>query len=91
MLLLTLITLSLNIQSIIAETPDANGLLLAQKVLAIERLLYIPGTIAFPVTPCNLTLNGHGNDVALGAQTAAQWVRAAFHDFITYDATTQTG
>jgi hypothetical protein len=58
MLLLTIITLFLQFQGLNAEIPDQNGLYLADKVLAIERLMLTPGTIDFQVGPCNLDLNG---------------------------------
>ncbi|KAG4423745.1 hypothetical protein IFR04_003170 [Cadophora malorum] len=90
MLGLTLLTTLLYITGIAAQALDANGLSLADKVLGIERLLLTPGTIIFPVTPCNLTLNGPPPEIS-GAQTAAQWVRTVFHDVITADVAAGTG
>ncbi|KAG4443010.1 hypothetical protein IFR05_001541 [Cadophora sp. M221] len=90
MLGFTLITIILHVAGINAQALDSNGLSLADKVLGIERLLLTPGTIIFPVTPCNLTLNGPPADIS-GAQTAAQWVRTVFHDFITADVAAGTG
>jgi hypothetical protein len=58
MLFLAVITLLLQLQGLNAEIPDQNGLYLADKVLAIERLMLTPGTIDFQVAPCNLDLNG---------------------------------
>ncbi|KAH7416673.1 heme peroxidase [Cadophora sp. MPI-SDFR-AT-0126] len=80
----------LHVTGLAAQALDSNGLSLADKVLGIERLLLTPGTIIFPVTPCNLTLNGPPADIS-GAQTAAQWVRTVFHDFITADVAAGTG
>ncbi|KAH7348930.1 heme peroxidase [Rhexocercosporidium sp. MPI-PUGE-AT-0058] len=85
-----LLTILLQVTGNAAQALDSNGLSLADKVLAIERLLLTPGTIIFPVTPCNLTLNGPPADIS-GAQTAAQWVRTVFHDFITADVAAGTG
>ncbi len=90
MLVILLLTLCLYFQRLAAQTLDVNGISLAEKVLAIERLLLTPGTIIFPVTPCNLTLNGPPPEIS-GAQTAAQWVRTVFHDFITADVAAGTG
>ncbi|KAL2064556.1 hypothetical protein VTL71DRAFT_3693 [Oculimacula yallundae] len=80
----------LQITGLAAQDLDANGLSLADKVLGVERLLLTPGTIIFPVTPCNLTLNGPPIEMS-GAQTAAQWVRTVFHDFITANISAGTG
>ncbi|CZT51102.1 uncharacterized protein RSE6_12189 [Rhynchosporium secalis] len=80
----------LQVTGFFAQDLDSNGLSLADKVLAIERLLLTPGTIIFPVTPCNLTLNGPPPEIS-GAQTAAQWVRTVFHDFITANISAGTG
>jgi len=93
MLILTLITFFLQFQSLNGQTLDANGISLAEKVLAIERLLLNPGTIIFPVAPCSLVLNGPpaGSPDDSGDQTAAQWVRTVFHDFITANVTAGTG
>jgi hypothetical protein len=65
---------------------DSNGVSLDEKILAIERLLLTPGTIMFPVTPCSFMLNGTQQTIPAQNgcdQTAAQWVRTVFHDFIT--------
>ncbi|KAK0118511.1 hypothetical protein ONS96_011608 [Cadophora gregata f. sp. sojae] len=86
----TFLTLLVQVTGLAAQALDVNGLSLADKVLAIERMLLTPGTIIFPVTPCNLTLNGPPADIS-GAQTAAQWVRTVFHDFITADVAAGTG
>ncbi len=96
MFFLTLITLFLQFQALSGQTLDANGISLDDKLLAIERLLLTPGTIIFPVTPCELILNGPPptgpvNVSIIGDQTSAQWVRTVFHDFITANATAGTG
>jgi hypothetical protein len=96
MLLLTLTALFLQFQGLTCQTtipPDANGITLDEKILAVERLLLTPGKIMFPVTPCNQTLSGpFPNDPGYtGDQTAAQWVRTVFHDFITANVTAGTG
>lgn len=41
---------------------DANGISLAEKVLAIEQLMLTPGTIDFQVGPCDFVLNGPPNN-----------------------------
>jgi hypothetical protein len=93
MLILTLIAFFLQFQGLNGQTPDVNGITLPEKVLAIERLLLNPGTIIFPVTPCDLVLNGPpaNSPDNSGDQTAAQWVRTVFHDFITANVTAGTG
>ena len=87
---LTIIAFVLHVRSLLSQTLDANGISLGEKVLAIERLLLSPGSIDFPVTPCDFNLNSAPNSIA-GDQTAAQWVRTVFHDFITADVKNGTG
>jgi len=87
---LSVVAFGLHFRGLLSQTLDANGLSLDDKVLAIERLLLTPGTIDFPVTPCDLNLNSAPNNIA-GDQTAAQWVRTVFHDFITADTKAGTG
>jgi hypothetical protein len=93
MLFFALLTLFLQFQSINSEIPDANGLYLADKVLAIERLMLTPGTIDFQVAPCDFLLNGPDPDgiYATGDFTSAEWVRTVFHDFITANVTSGKG
>jgi len=93
MLLLTIITLFLQFQAFTCQSLDGNGISLDEKVLAIERLMLTPGTIDFQVAPCGFLLNGPPADSPdfPGDQTAAQWVRTVFHDFITADVATGTG
>jgi hypothetical protein len=93
MILLTIITLFLQFQTTTCQALDANGISLAEKVLAIERLMLTPGTIDFQVAPCSFVLNGPPLDSPAnpGDQTAAQWVRTVFHDFITANVTAGTG
>lgn len=90
MFIAILLSFCWHFQGLVAQALDVNGISLAEKVLAIERLLLTPGTIIFPVTPSNLTLNGPPVEIS-GAQTAAQWVRTVFHDFITADVAAGTG
>jgi len=77
MLLLTLLTLLLHFQGSAGQALplDANGISLDDKLLAMERMLLTPGTIIFPVTPCNEILNGppgkDGRD-SIGDQTSAR-------------------
>ena len=94
MLLLTLLTLFLQFRGLNSQALDANGISLDEKILAIERLLLTPGTIMFPVSPCSFMLNGPQQTIPAqngSDQTAAQWVRTVFHDFITADAAAGTG
>ncbi|TVY15916.1 WSC domain-containing protein [Lachnellula arida] len=94
MLFFTLITLLLQFRGLNCQALDANGVSLDEKILAIERLLLTPGTIMFPVTPCSFTLDGPQQTIPAqngSDQTAAQWVRTVFHDFITADASAGTG
>ncbi|TVY92382.1 WSC domain-containing protein [Lachnellula willkommii] len=94
MLFFTLITLLLQFRGLKCQALDANGVSLDEKILAIERLLLTPGTIMFPVTPCSFTLDGPQQTIPAqngSDQTAAQWVRTVFHDFITADAAAGTG
>jgi hypothetical protein len=79
MLVFSLITLFWQIPGLAAQAfpLDANGISLDEKVLAIERLLLTPGTIIFPVDPCNEILNGppgNGPDGPdqIGDQTSAR-------------------
>jgi hypothetical protein len=58
MLLITILTLLLQFQGLNGQALDANGISLAEKVLAIERLMLTPGTIDFQVAPCDFVLNG---------------------------------
>jgi hypothetical protein len=60
MLFITILALFLQFQSLYAQAviPDPNGVSLAEKILAIERLMLIPGTIDFQVAPCEFVLNG---------------------------------
>jgi hypothetical protein len=92
MLLFTTLTLSLHFRSSLCD-PDANNVYLAEKVLNIERLMLIPGTIDFQVATCAYTNLGPppGESAYAGDQTAAQWVRTVFHDFITANVTAGTG
>ena len=73
--------------------PDANNVYLADKVLAIERLMLLPGTIDFQVATCEYTNLGPppGDPDYPGDQTAAQWIRTVFHDFVTANVTAGTG
>lgn len=87
---LSVVAFGLHFHGLLSQDLDANGVSLDQKVLAIERLLLTPGTINFPVQPCELNLNSAPNSVS-GDQTAAQWVRTVFHDFITADVKAGTG
>ncbi len=93
MLLFTIITLFLHFQRSNCEIPDANGIYLAEKVLAIERLMLTGGTIDFQVSTCDFALNAPlpGFPGPTGDQTAAQWVRTVFHDFITANVSAGTG
>lgn len=78
-MLLTLFIWFLHFRSLAGQAfpLDANGISLDEKVLAIERLLLTPGTIIFPVDPCNEILNGppgsgpQGPD-QIGDQTSAR-------------------
>lgn len=56
MLFYTIITLFLYFK--ISTCQDQNNITLAEKVLAIERLMLTPGTIDFQVAPCSFVLNG---------------------------------
>jgi hypothetical protein len=88
MLLLALISLFSQFQGLRAQTLDANGVSLAEKVEAIELRLLSPGSIDFGVSPCsNLLLDDPGK----GEQTAAEWTRIIFHDSITADVSAGTG
>lgn len=60
MLLLAIFSLALHFRSSHAQL-DANGISLAEKVLAIEQLMLTPGTIDFQVAPCDFVLNGPPN------------------------------
>jgi hypothetical protein len=66
---------------------DANGISLDEKVLSIERLLLTPGTIIFPVDPCNEILNGppgngpNGPD-QIGDQTSAREFSVLRHTYL---------
>jgi hypothetical protein len=92
MLLFSILALFLHFRSSVCD-PDANNVYLADKVLAIERLMLLPGTIDFQVAVCAYTNLGPppGADDYPGDQTAAQWVRTVFHDFITANVTAGTG
>lgn len=87
---LSVVAFGLHVRGLLSQALDANGISLDEKVLAIERLLLTPGTIDFPVTPCDFNLNSAPNSIA-GDQTAAQWVRTVFHDFVTADVKAGTG
>ena len=52
MLLITTILFFLQFQSLNCQALDANGVSLAEKALAIERLMLTPGTIDFQVATC---------------------------------------
>jgi hypothetical protein len=67
---------------------DENGVSLAEKVEAIELRLLQPGTMDFGVNTCGHLLNDNPNK---GEQTAAQWVRIAFHDAVTHNKNTGLG
>ena len=72
-LLLFLITLFLQFHGLnCTPDPDSNGIYLAEKVLAIERMMLTPGTIDFQVAPCDFLLNG---PPALGPDAAGDQVR----------------
>jgi hypothetical protein len=58
MLIIAIIALFLQFNSLNCQALDANGISLAEKVLAIERLMLTPGTIDFQVAPCDFVLNG---------------------------------
>jgi hypothetical protein len=63
---------------------DANGVSLDEKLLAIEQLLLTPGTIIFPMDPCNEILNGPpGSDLdgvdQIGDQTSARKFSASWN------------
>jgi hypothetical protein len=58
MLLITSITLFLQFELFNCQALDTNSISLAEKVLAIERLMLTPGTIDFQVAPCEFVLNG---------------------------------
>jgi hypothetical protein len=87
---LSVVALGLHVRGLLSQALDANGVSIDEKVLAIERLLMSPGSIDFPVTPCDFNLNSAPNSVS-GDQTAAQWVRTVFHDFVTADVSAGTG
>jgi len=87
---LSVVAFGLHFRGLLSQALDANGVSLDEKVLALERLLLTPGTIDFPVTPCDFNLNSAPNSIS-GDQTAAQWVRTVFHDFITADKNAGTG
>ena len=61
-LLLFFITLILQFRG--GTCQDLNGILLAEKVLAVERLMLSPGTIDFQVAPRDFLLNGPPESVA---------------------------
>jgi hypothetical protein len=92
MLLFSILALFLHFHSSLCD-PDANNVYLAEKVLNIERLMLLPGTIDFQVATCAYTNLGPppGEDEYAGDQTAAQWVRTVFHDFVTANVTAGTG
>jgi hypothetical protein len=60
MLFLIFIALFFHFRSLVGQPLplDANGISLDEKVLVIERMLLTPGTILFPVDPCNEILSG---------------------------------
>jgi hypothetical protein len=62
MLLLFFISIFLQFQGL--KCQDANGILLAEKVLAVERMMLTPGTIDFQVAPCDFLLNAPPESVA---------------------------
>jgi hypothetical protein len=77
MLILTLLILFLYFQGSASQALplDVNGISLDDKVLAMERMLLTPGTIIFPVDPCNEILLGPpGKDGvdSIGDQTSAR-------------------
>jgi len=88
MFLLLLTTLFSLFHSLFSQALDANGVSLEQKMEAMEVILLTPGTINFPVTPCNFSLN---MDPHFGEQTSAEWVRIVFHDFVTANVSAGTG
>jgi len=92
MLFFSILALFLHFRSSLCD-PDPNNVYLADKVLAIERLMLLPGTIDFQVATCEYTNLGPtpGTPAYTGDQTAAQWVRTVFHDFITANVTAGTG
>ncbi|MCJ1307576.1 hypothetical protein MMC25_001223 [Agyrium rufum] len=47
-----------------------------------------PSFFSTAITPCSLYFSGAPN---LGRETAAQWLRVAFHDFVTADIASGTG
>ena len=85
-----LVAFGLQFRGLLSQALDANKISLEEKALAVERLLVAPGTIDFPVVPCQRNLNSAPNNVS-GDQTAAQWVRTVFHDFVTADVNNGTG
>lgn len=90
MFFFALITLVLQFRGLVAQSLDANGVSLDEKVLAIERLLLTPGTVISPVTPCSNAI-GAANGSVSGNQISAQWIRTVFHDFVTADVAAGTG
>lgn len=81
------------IPGLVAQATDANAVTLAEKVLAVERLMLTPGTIDFQVAPCRFLLNGPPSvgDDRTGEFTSAHWIRTAFHDFATANVATGAG
>lgn len=80
--------LASQISSSVGQALDANGVSLAEKIEAIELRLLQPGTMDFGVNRCDFLLNDNPNK---GEQTAAQWVRIAFHDAVTHNKNTGLG
>jgi hypothetical protein len=88
MLLLLLTTLFSHFQGLLSQAVDANGVSLADRVLAMEIQLLTPQTLLSIVTPCSLLF---GADPNSGEQTSAEWVRIIFHNAITADIAAGTG
>ncbi|KAL9123889.1 MAG: hypothetical protein Q9217_006724 [Psora testacea] len=71
--------------------PDAQS----ATVREIERLYLdaAPNNLKSLITPCSQYIDSSTGQVdnSLGRQTAAEWIRVAFHDFVTADVPTRSG
>ncbi|KAK4691247.1 hypothetical protein P7C71_g5711, partial [Lecanoromycetidae sp. Uapishka_2] len=82
----------LGLRTVTAQyTPDTD----AATIREIEHLYLDAATSGFfaAITPCTNYVNpqGTGPNNNLGRQTAAEWIRTAFHDFVTANIYTESG
>lgn len=69
-----------------ASAMPQRGITLQERISEMEEIMLNEQLLMVPILPCNKTFPQNS-----GEQSAAEWVRIVFHDFVTADVAAGTG